>query len=463
MLEKTHKFNPYILKTYDIRGIVDEEMNEQDAYFIGKSYGTYLLRNLNKKSCVVGFDGRLTSKSYAELAIKGLSESGINVMCIGLVSTPIVYFSIQKYHKDAGLIITASHNPKEYNGFKMLTNEAPIWDEQIQEIGKIAESGNFTSGNGKIEYFDAKGDYINFIVNTYNRNNKKTLDIVWDCGNGATTTVLSDILSKIPGNHKILFGNIDGTFPNHEADPSVAKNMVDLQKAVVEGKFDFGVAFDGDGDRIGVVDEKGVIYYGDQLLCVFARDYLKTHPNEKILFEVSSSQLLPDDIKLHGGNYEMCSPGHSVLKATMKEKHIGLGGETSGHMFFGEYYNYDDAIYATIKLINILANSNETLATIREGFPKFYSTPKIAIPCTNEEKFKVPAEIAERLKNQGRKVIDVRGVRVNKADGWWLVRDCGTETRMTARCEAKSPEGLEECKNELKEQLKLSGINLEIN
>lgn len=456
----SHKFKQSVLKPYDIRGLAETEINETDAYFVGKSYGTYL-HKLNKKNCIVGYDGRLTSESYAKEVIKGLLETGINVFNIGLVATPMLYFSIQHYKKDAGLMVTASHNPPEYNGFKMLTNEAPVWDKEIQELGKIAEKGEFIEGKGKLEELKVKEDYINFILNSYNKNNKKTLNVCFDAGNGATAVVLNEIVSKLPGKHKVLFGEVDGRFPNHNADPSILKNMETLQKEVVNGHFDFGVAYDGDGDRIGVVDEFGNIYYGDQLLCVFARDYLKKHPHEKILFEVSSSQVLPDDIKKHGGDYVICAPGHSILKAIMKEQKIGLGGETSGHMFFGEHHNYDDAIYATVKLINILANSDETLGSIRKAFPTYYSTPKIGIKCTDEEKLIIPQQIAKRIKKQGRKVIDVAGARVEKADGWWLVRDLSTEPKMTVRCEALSEEGLEECKNEIREQLKLSGFDID--
>lgn len=458
MEPKSHKFIPQILMKYDIRGIVDKEITETDAYFIGKSYGTYL-NKLGKKSCVIGYDGRHTSKPYSEQVMKGLTETGIDVFAIGLAPSPMVYFTIQKFHKDAGLIITASHNPPEYNGFKMLTNEAPVWDTEIQEIGKISEKGEFVVGDGKVEYVNVKKEYIDFIVNTYNKNNQKILNVVFDAGNGATASILNEIVPKIPGNHKIIFGEVDERFPNHHPDPSVAKNMVALQKEVVDGHFDFGVAYDGDGDRIGVVDEEGVVYYGDQLLCIFARDYLKKHPGEKVLFEVTSSQLLSDDIKKCGGEPVICRPGHSILKAIMKEQNIGLGGETSGHMFFGEHYNYDDAIYATIKLINILGNSSETLASIRKEFPVYYSTPKIGIPCTNEQKTRIPTEIAERLKKEGRDVITVNGARVEKADGWWLIRDCSTEAKMTVRCEALTKDGLEKCKDEVKAQLKLSGID----
>lgn len=456
-----HIFKKSILKPYDIRGLAGSEITEVDAYFIGKSYGTYIQKKFNKKNCIIGYDGRLTSESFANEVIKGLLETGVDVFNVGLVATPMVYFALQFFKKETALIVTASHNPPEYNGFKMLTNEAPIWGEEIQELGKIAESGNFIQGNGNLEKLEIKESYINFILNSYNKNNKKTLNICFDAGNGATGVVLNDIVSKLPGKHKVLFGTVDGNFPNHNADPSILKNMETLQKEVVEGHFDFGVAYDGDGDRIGVVDEFGNIYYGDQLLCVFARDYLKKHPNEKILFEVSSSQVLPDDIKKHGGDYVICPPGHSILKSIMKEQKIGLGGETSGHMFFGEHYNYDDAIYATIKLINILSNIDDTLGSIRKAFPTYYSTPKIGVKCTDEEKVITPKQIANRIKEQGRKVIDVSGVRVEKADGWWLVRDSSTEPKMTVRCEALSKEGLEECKNEVKEQLKISGFEID--
>ncbi len=455
----THKFDQNVLKFYDIRGIVNKELTEKDAYFVGRSYGS-LLHKLNKKTCIVGYDGRITSETYCHHVCKGLNETGINTTNIGLCPTPMVYFAVQQLKKDAGLIITASHNPPEFNGFKMLTNDRPIWGNDIQDLGRIAASGHFINGTGKNETININSLYIEYILQQYNKNNTKTLNVVFDAGNGATATVLQNIVQGLPGKNRIIYGNVDGTFPNHPADPSIAKNLKDLQKEVLEGGFDLGIAYDGDGDRLAVVDHKGRALYGDQLLCIFAEDYLKDNTGAKVAFEVSSSQLLIDKIKEYGGQPVMCRPGHSFIKDLMSSENIGLAGETSGHMFFGENYNYDDALYASIKLINILENSQSTLSDIVEHFPRYYSTPKIGIACSYQEKINIPQEIIARLQQQGRDLITVNGVRVNKADGWWLIRDNCTEDKITVRCEARTESGLEECKKEVIQQLKLSGINL---
>ncbi len=460
---KNHIFTKTILKQYDIRGIVDKELNETDAYFAAKSYAK-LLHRLNKKSCVVGYDARATSEPYSKEVIKGLTESGIDVTVIGLMPTPVVYFSIQHLNKDAGFIITASHNPPEYNGFKMLTNEGPVWGEQIKELGRIAENGDFieTNKTGKVEYIDVKEDYFQFLLNILKKDNKKELKVCWDAGNGAVAAILDDFVKRLPGTHITICNTIDPTFPNHHPNPEIPENMKMLGEAVVKNKCDFGIGFDGDGDRIGVVDNEGFMLYGDQLLCVIARDYLKDHPGEKVMSEVSASLVLYDDIAQHGGVPVMWKPGHSIQKAKMKEDNIKLAGETSGHIFFGENHNYDDAMYAGIKLINILSNMDTTLANIRKSFPITYTTKKISIKSNDVDKFAVPKQILERLQAEGRRdICTVDGVRVKKADGWWMCRNSSTGPQMTVRCEALSKEGLEKCKAEVKKQLNLSNYDVE--
>ncbi len=457
-----HIFEKSILKQYDIRGIVNKDLNEVDAYFVGKSYGT-MLSKINKKNCVIGYDARFTSKDYSNKVIKGLTECGINITNIGLAPTPMVYFAIQFLKKDAGLIITASHNPPEYNGFKMLTNEDPIWGKDIQELGKIAEKGEFIENNklGNIEEIDIKEDYFKFLLNILNKNNKKELKICWDAGNGAVASIIDDFVKRLPGKHITICNTVDPNFPNHHPNPEIPENMKMLGEEVVKNNCDFGIGFDGDGDRIGIVDDEGYMLYGDQLLSIFARDYLKSNPGEKVMSEVSASLTLYNDITEHGGIPVMWRPGHSIQKAKMKEDNIKLAGETSGHIFFGENHNYDDALYASIKLINILSNIDEKLSDIRKAFPITYSTKKINIKSNDIDKFTVPDAIADRIKAQGREVCTVEGARVNKADGWWLCRNSSTSPQMTVRCEALSREGLEECKKELKEQLQLSNYDVD--
>lgn len=490
MNNSSYIFDKSILKPYDIRGIVDKNLNNEVAYFVGKSYGTFLQNNLGKKSCVVGFDGRLTSKEYADNAVKGLLETGIDVINIGLAPTPMVYFAIYHLNVDSALIITASHNPPEYNGFKMLSNDGPIFGNDIQKIGEISKTGNFkiAEKSGKLEYRDIKESYVNFIVSqlederliksdhpiakfineTYRKIRKRmernVLNVVWDAGNGAMAHVMHEIIAKIPGKHTLICDTVDGHFPNHMADPSVEVNMQMLKDEVKRQNADVGIAFDGDGDRIGLIDSEGHFFFGDQTLDILMRDFLVENPGEKVIFELTSSQVLIDDIEMYNGIPVMWKPGHSSIKSKMKLDNIKLGGETSGHMYYGENHNFDDAFFAAIKLINFLRRSLNSLADLRRNFPKTYSTPKIKIKTPDDIiKYTVPEDIIKRLRAEDpeREIFTVDGARVTLNDGWWLIRASNTEPYMTTRCEAKSEKGLEACKAELKKQLQLSGFDIE--
>ena len=456
-----HTFEKSILKQYDIRGVVDKQINNEDAYYVGLSYATLLKRKYKKNSCVVGYDGRHTSPEYSKQVIKGLRECGIDVVNVGLVPTPVVYFAIHNLNKDAGIIVTASHNPPEYNGFKMLTNEEPVFGDDIQQLGIYAANDDFekSTTEGSYEEFNIKPNYFKFILDHLNLGDRK-LKIMWDAGNGAVASILKDIVAKFPNENLTMCDVVDGNFPNHHPDPAVEKNMEMLKKAVVENHCDFGVGFDGDGDRIGVVDNKGFLLYGDQLLIILAREFLKDHPGEKVMSEVKASKVLYDDIKAHGGIPVMWKPGHSAQKSKMKSDNIKLAAETSGHMFYGENHNYDDALYAAVKLMNFMSRSNETIADIREAFPKTYATSEIRVTVGDDKKFAIANEIAERMKKAGRKYVDVDGIRVETEDGWWLVRGSNTQPDITTRCEALSPEGLEKCKADLKHQLNLSGYDI---
>lgn len=458
-MNKTHEIRANVLKAYDIRGIVDKEINEVDAYFIGRAFGT-ILRQRDKKTCVLCYDGRHTSPLYSKETTRGLTDCGIDVTLIGLLPTPAVYFAINYLKVDAGMIISASHNPKEYNGFKMLTRDKPFWGDDIQEIGRIAKSGNFIDGKGIAkEDKNLRGEYIKFLLSQF-KPGKKTLNVVWDAGNGADGAILEDITKQLPGKQKTIFANVDGDFPNHHPDPSVAENMKDLQKEVVNGKFDLGIAFDGDGDRLGIVDSTGFVLYGDQLLLVFAREFLKTHKGEKVMCEVKASKVLYDDIEKHGGISVMWKPGHSALKAKMATDNIKLAGETSGHIYWGENHNFDDGIYSAMKLLNILSNSNETLDQIIKSLPKVYGTSEIRATVGDERKFEIAKQLADKLRKEGRDFVDVDGVRANLPEGWWLVRASNTQPDLTLRCEALSPEGLEKVKADLIAQLKTFGVDV---
>ena len=462
MEQKKHKFVPSILKMYDIRGVVGKDLTNVDAYFMGKAFGTFL-RNLNKKTCTVGMDGRNSSQEIKDYFINGLLTTGIDAIDLGLVMSPCMYWSVWHLNADAGMIITASHNPSEYNGFKMLTKEDPIWGEDIQKIGKISENGEFVTGKGKLTEVNIRADYIKYVLSFLKLNSKsKTLNMVFDTGNGVVADVIHEVVSKIPGNHKIICDTVDGNFPNHLPDPSLEKEMQMLKNEVIKGHFDLGISFDGDGDRVGFVDSEGYIYFGDEILDILMRDFLKENPGEKVLFEISSSQVLVNDIKKFGGIPVMWKPGHSTFKAKMKEDNIKIAGETSCHIYYGENHNFDDSLIGAIKMINFLSNSKESIEQIRKSFPKTYLTKKIKVRTPDDiVKYTVPNEIAEEMKLKGRKVIQIDGARVYTNDNdWWLIRSSNTEPAMTARCEAMTPEGLKVCEKELTEELKKYGFDI---
>jgi phosphomannomutase len=459
-MPQTHIFIKTVLKRYDVRGIAGKTLTDTDAYFMGKSYGTLLVKKYKRKTCVMGYDGRSTSTAYADKLVKGLLESGINVTNIGLASTPMVYFAVQQLHKDAGIVVTASHNPPEYNGFKMLLDTEPIWGDDIQQLGDYAATGNFTNGKGQEEKQDVHQQYYQFLLEKLSLPPAKHLKIVWDSGNGVMASIMGDMAKLLPGKHITICNTLDSTFPNHNPDPSVEKNMEMLKKAVVTNDCDFGVGFDGDGDRIGVVDNRGTFLYGDQLLAILARDFLKQNPGEKVMSEVKASKVLYDDIRAHGGVPIMWTAGHSSQKAKMKTDHIKLAGETSGHIFYGENHNYDDALYAAIKLMNFIGSSPQKLSEILQQFPKTYSTPEIRVEVEDTKKFDLMREIIQRVRQKNRKFLDIDGVRVDTSDGWWLIRASNTLPELTTRCEALSQKGLKDCQKELADELAQSGLTI---
>ncbi|MDR2778090.1 MAG: phosphomannomutase/phosphoglucomutase, partial [Rickettsiales bacterium] len=432
----------------------------EDAYYVGRSYGTLLKRKFNRKTCVVGYDGRQTSESYAEKLMEGLELCGIDTINIGLAPTPMLYFAIQFLKKDAGIIVTASHNPSEYNGFKMLTNSDPIWGDDIRQLNVYSMAEDFENGSGSRSFFDVRNDYFDFILKTLDSSGSG-LNIVWDAGNGVVASIIGDIVAKFPGKHITICDTVDGNFPNHSPDPSVEKNLKMLRERVIANGYDLGVGFDGDGDRIGVIDDRGTFVYGDQLLAVLAREFLRENSGEKVMSEVKASKVLYDDIASHGGVPVMWKAGHSTQKAKMKSDGIKFAGETSGHIFYGDNHNYDDALYAAVKLMNFLSKSSVKLSSIVESFPKTYSTAEIRVKTGDQRKFKVIEEISERMKRNRRKFIDIDGLRVETEDGWWLARASNTLPEITTRCEALSKKGLDLCKAELKGQLEESGFTID--
>ena len=468
----SHKFHSSILRAYDIRGIYGKTLYDSDAYHVGKSFATVLIE-MQKKKVSVGYDGRVSSPALKSELIRGLTESGIDVTEIGVGPTPMLYFSVHHLQQDAGIMVTGSHNPKDHNGFKIFLKEKPFYGQDIQALANIANDGIFFQGEGKLHKQDISDDYIAKITSdcTLAHSNSALLDeidniterkhikIAWDAGNGATAEILKKLTNNISAEHILLFDTIDATFPNHHPDPTVPENLIDLQKAVVEHGCDLGIAFDGDGDRIGVVDNNGKIIWGDNLMVFYAREILQQHPNSTIIADVKASNILFEEIQKAGGKPLMWKTGHSLIKAKMKETKAVLAGEMSGHIFFADkYYGYDDALYAAIRLINIVVDSPYSLAKMHESLPKSYSTPEIRIDCADDKKFQIITDLKLAL-NQGKiNFNDVDGIRVDSAKGWWLIRASNTQAALVARCDGASPQDLLELKSELRKQLQSCNI-----
>ncbi|MFA4994500.1 MAG: phosphomannomutase/phosphoglucomutase [Bdellovibrionales bacterium] len=460
-----HSFDPTIIREYDIRGTVGKNLNETDANVLGKAFGTMVARAGGKR-IVVGYDGRTHSPMFEKALIEGLVSTGAVIERVGLGPTPMLYFAAAHGKADAGIMVTGSHNPPDQNGFKMLiakhlTGGGPIYGAAIKKLADMVAQEDFVSGKGSVSTSSVSDAYITRVLQDYQ--GKTPLNIVWDCGNGASGDIINRLTKKLPGTHTILFGTIDGTFPNHHPDPTVPKNLIDLQKAVREKGADLGVAFDGDADRIGAVDGQGRILAGDQLLAIYAHDVLKTHPGATIIADVKASQVLFDKVAELGGKPLMGKTGHSLIKAKMAETNSPLAGEMSGHIFFADkYYGYDDAIYSAVRLVSLISASGKSLATWRDGLPQTVNTPELRFPVDEARKFAVVEEVKARLQKAGAKINDTDGVRVLTADGWWLLRASNTQAVLVARAESQSDAGLARLKGLLVEQLKASGLQCPI-
>ncbi|ACI99095.1 phosphoglucomutase/phosphomannomutase PgmG [Rhodospirillum centenum] len=450
-----YQFHPTVLREYDIRGIIGKTLGPDDARAIGRAFGSMVARSGGKR-VAVGYDGRLSSPGLEAALVEGLTSTGLHVVRIGLGPTPMLYFATRHLPADAGIMITGSHNPPDYNGFKMMLGKAPVFGETILEIGRIAAAGDFVTGEGSAETVDIRDVYVDRLLQDYD--GTTPLKVVWDAGNGATGDILRRLVKKLPGEHVTLFDDIDGTFPNHHPDPTVPENLEDITERLHAEKAAIGIAFDGDGDRIGAIDEKGRIVWGDQLIAIYAADVLKTHPGATIIADVKASQTLFDEIARLGGHPLMWKTGHSLLKAKMAETGSPLAGEMSGHIFFADkYYGFDDALYCAVRLIGLVSRTGP-LSALRDRLPAVLNTPEVRFQVDEERKFASVREIQERVRASGAQVNDIDGVRVTTPDGWWLLRASNTQDVLVARAEAYSAEGLERLKASIREQLKLSGI-----
>jgi len=451
--------NPYIFREYDIRGIVDEDLTDEVAEQIGRGFGTYISAK-GARSVSVGGDVRLSTNRFIEKLIKGINDCGISAINIGQVPTPVQYFSMYELDVDAGVMITGSHNPPEFNGFKLSLFNAPVFGAEIQKIKEIITSGNFTNGIGNSKELDIKQKYQDYLLE--NIKIKKPIKAVIDSGNGAGSLVAHKLFKDLGVETIDLYDTPDGNFPNHHPDPTVEKNIQQLIKTVKETKADLGIGYDGDADRIGVVDENGDIIWGDKLMILFSREIIKTNPEAHIIFEVKCSQALPEMIERFGGKPVMWKTGHSILKQKMKELNSPLAGEMSGHLFFADrYFGYDDAIYASARLVELLSNTDKKLSELLSDVPKYFSTPEIRVETESD---KIKFEIAEKAKqyfSDNYEVIDVDGVRVLFGDGWGLVRASNTQPVLVLRFEARTKKRLEEIKDIVIKKLKDFG-NLSI-
>ena len=451
----THRFDPTSLREYDIRGIVGQTLGEDDARAIGRGFATRV-RRAGGTRVAVGYDGRQSSPVLEAALVEGLTASGVDVVRIGLGATPMLYYAEAVLEVDGGIQITGSHNPSNYNGFKMVLQHRPFFGADIQDLGALAERGDWESGQGTVSEADILDDYVGRLMAGYAGG---AFRIGWDAGNGAAGPAIEKLVKLLPGEHHLLFTDVDGNFPNHHPDPTEEKNLAHLRALVAEKQLDFGLAFDGDGDRIGAIDGEGRVIWGDQILSILAEPVLRELPGATIIADVKASQALYDRIAELGGQPLMWKTGHSLIKTKMKETHAPLAGEMSGHIFFAhDYYGFDDALYAAVRLIRAVHMIGKPLTAIKSAMPVMVNTPEMRFQVDESRKFAVIDEVLDRLEAEGAEVNRTDGARVNTPDGWWLLRASNTQDVLVARAEAKSQEGLDRLLAQIDAQLAASGL-----
>lgn len=434
--------NPHIFREYDIRGVVGRDLTDETVSGLARAVGTFF-QGKGARRVSLGRDARESSPHFRDLFIRGLNETGCDVLDVGMVPTPVLYFTLFTQPVEAGVMITGSHNPADENGFKVCLGKSTIFGDQILEIRDIALARAFAAGAGRAEERDVLPEYRRHITSGVKLGPRR-LKVVVDGGNGTGGWVAAPLYREMGCDVIELFSEPDSRFPNHHPDPTIVENLRFAIAALTEHKADLALAFDGDGDRIGVVDERGRIIWGDQLLVIFSRAILKERPGATVIAEVKCSQTLFDDIRRHGGKAIMWKVGHSLIKAKMRETGAVLAGEMSGHIFFADrYFGYDDAVYAGARLLEILSNTNAPLSSLLEGLPPTVNTPEIRLPCPDELKFKVVSVLADEF-SRTHEVIDVDGARILFAHGWALIRASNTQPSLVLRFEADTPEHLEE-------------------
>jgi phosphomannomutase/phosphoglucomutase len=439
--------NPEIFREYDIRGIADKELQDPEVELIGRALATHLIRQSGRLLCL-GRDCRLSGQRIHDALLKGMLAAGADVLDVGVGPTPLLYYSAVHYKANGAIMITGSHNPAEYNGLKTVCGSGTLHGDQIQQVLKLIQTKDFESGTGTVKTVDAATPYVDEVAAQFAALPRK-VKVVFDAGNGTAGPTIHRILERLNVEPIELFFEMDGRFPNHHPDPTVVSNLKHLQDAVSENKAELGIAFDGDSDRIGAVDEHGNAVYGDMLMLIFGREILTRKPGATFIGEVKCSQIMYDKLAELGGKPIMYKTGHSLIKAKMKEEHAELAGEMSGHMFFADrYHGFDDALYAACRLIEIVAKSGKPLSYQMEGIPKLVSTPELRVDCPDDKKFQVVEKVATIVR-QRYKVVDVDGVRAIFDKGWGLVRASNTQPVLVMRFEATSDELLAEYRAEL--------------
>ncbi len=468
-------FNPSIFREYDIRGIAEKDLTTAFAKALGFAYAEFIKKRFSiaagttpekKLRIAIGRDCRLTGEAYATALIESITASGIDVVNLGVCPTPLTYFSVFHLSLDGGIMVTGSHNPADYNGFKICVGKDTLHGSDIQELRKIMERGaekpqTVSVNPGVVSATDIIPLYQHYI-RKITQKGLRPLKVVLDAGNGTAGSVAPSLFRSLGVSVVELYCELDGRFPNHHPDPTVPANLKDLVRTVLEQKADFGVAFDGDSDRIGLVNEKGEILFGDELMVLLSREVLRTNPGATIISEVKSSYRLYDDIKANGGQGIMWKTGHSLIKAKMKETKAALAGEMSGHIFFADrYFGYDDAIYAAVRVLEIVAqNKNKPLSALLSDLPKTVSTPEIRVDCVEEKKFALVAETRSLLSSKHERINDIDGVRVDFENGWGLVRASNTQPVLVLRFEATTLEEMNSYRSDVEQALNQAAKNI---
>ena len=447
-----------IFREYDIRGNADKELTDETVRLIGRAYATWLIRAGVNSGVTVGGDARLSTPRIKSAIIEGILSAGLDVVDVGLVTTPMLYWSLIRFNFDGGVMITGSHNPPDMNGLKLCFERGTLWGSEVMNIHTIAESGNFESGHGKLTHSDINDEYLKMLVSKFTLPFTKKFKVVCDSGNGAAGITAKKFFEMLGCDCVSLYDEPDGHFPNHHPDPQKRENLKALIERVKSEGADVGFAYDGDADRIGVVDDKGNVIFGDRLMTLYWKEILGTHKGAAVLVEPKCSMVLPELAEKFGGRPIFWKSGHSLIKAKMRELGALFAGEYSGHMFFAdEFFGHDDAFYASGRLLRIMSERRESLSRLMMSIPVYPSTEEIRIPCPDDEKFQITERIAQKVREKY-ECSDIDGVRINYPDGWGLIRASNTQPVMVVRCEGKTQEALERIMSDVKARVLAEGL-----